>query len=98
MANTFGINSQSVSRKDETQSAQRPPDNKLPENSQDNLDARLYHAIEETFPTSDPVSVTKAPAPEPPDHATDLSVPDDQPTQPEQNSPEIILDQVQGAM
>jgi hypothetical protein len=30
----------------------------LPENSQENLDARLDHAIEETFPTSDPVSVT----------------------------------------
>ena len=72
MANTFGINSQSVPRKDETQSAECPPDNKLPENSQDNLDARLDHAIEETFPTSDPVSVTitKGPAPEHLDQAT----------------------------
>ena len=100
MANTVGINSQSVPRKDETQSAECPPDNKLPENSQDNLDARLDHAIEETFPTSDPVSVTitKGPAPEHLDQATGLSAPDNQPTQPEQNSPENILDQVRGAM
>jgi ElaB/YqjD/DUF883 family membrane-anchored ribosome-binding protein len=34
------------------------PDTKIPENSQDNLDSKLDHAIEETFPTSDPVSVT----------------------------------------
>jgi ElaB/YqjD/DUF883 family membrane-anchored ribosome-binding protein len=30
----------------------------LPENSKENLDARLDHAIEETFPTSDLISVT----------------------------------------
>jgi hypothetical protein len=29
-----------------------------PENSKENLDRKLDHAIEETFPTSDPVSVT----------------------------------------
>jgi hypothetical protein len=29
----------------------------LPENSKENLDEKLDHAIEETFPTSDPVSV-----------------------------------------
>ena len=34
------------------------PDNKLPENSKRNLDEKLDQAIEETFPTSDPVSVT----------------------------------------
>ncbi len=34
-----------------------PPDCDLPENSKENLDARLDHAIEETFPTSDPISV-----------------------------------------
>ncbi|QRM32148.1 hypothetical protein JO965_19115 [Microvirga sp. VF16] len=34
-----------------------PPDCDLPENSQENLDARLDHAIEETFPSSDPISV-----------------------------------------
>ncbi len=30
----------------------------LPENSKENLDKKLDHAIEETFPTSDPVSVS----------------------------------------
>jgi hypothetical protein len=29
----------------------------LPENSKENLDTKLDHAIDETFPTSDPVSV-----------------------------------------
>jgi ElaB/YqjD/DUF883 family membrane-anchored ribosome-binding protein len=38
--------------------AECPPDSELPENSQENLDAKLDHAIEETFPTSDPVSVS----------------------------------------
>ena len=33
------------------------PDSAVPENNKDNLDRRLDHAIEETFPTSDPVSV-----------------------------------------
>lgn len=33
-------------------------DKALPENSQRNLDRKLDHAIQETFPTSDPVSVT----------------------------------------
>jgi hypothetical protein len=32
-------------------------DKKLPENSKKNLDKKLDHALEETFPTSDPVSV-----------------------------------------
>ena len=32
-------------------------DRKLPENSKENLDKKLDHAIEETFPTSDPISV-----------------------------------------
>ena len=34
-----------------------PKDKKLPENSKENLDEKLDHAIEETFPTSDPISV-----------------------------------------
>ena len=33
-------------------------DKSLPENSKDNLDRKLDHAVKETFPTSDPVSVT----------------------------------------
>ena len=32
-------------------------DKSLPENSNQNLDQKLDHGIEETFPTSDPVSV-----------------------------------------
>ncbi|MBM6593419.1 hypothetical protein [Microvirga pudoricolor] len=32
-------------------------DKKLPENSKDNLDDKLDHGVEETFPASDPVSV-----------------------------------------
>jgi hypothetical protein len=32
-------------------------DKALPENSKENLDRKLDHAVEETFPTSDPVSV-----------------------------------------
>ena len=35
-----------------------PKDNALSENSKENLDRKLDHAIKETFPTSDPVSVT----------------------------------------
>ena len=38
----------------ETASSQ---DKKLPENSKKSLDKKLDHALEETFPTSDPVSV-----------------------------------------
>ncbi len=34
-----------------------PGDNKLPENSQENLDEKLDNAVDETFPGSDPVSV-----------------------------------------
>jgi hypothetical protein len=58
MVNIPGIKNRFVPDKEKPQSAECPPDNKLPENSQENLDARLDHAIEETFPTSDPVSVT----------------------------------------
>ncbi len=32
-------------------------DKNLPENSKENLDRKLDHAVKETFPTSDPVSV-----------------------------------------
>ena len=44
-----------------TEEERKPPkatdDEKLPENSKKNLDEKLDHAIEESFPTSDPVSV-----------------------------------------
>jgi hypothetical protein len=90
MANTSGLNNQSLLRKDEGQPAECPPDNKLPENSQESLDARLDHAIEETFPTSDPVSVhiTKGPEPE---HSN-------QDAQQGQDSAEQALDQVRNAL
>jgi hypothetical protein len=35
-----------------------PKDNVLSENSKENLERKLDHAIKETFPSSDPVSVT----------------------------------------
>ena len=65
MVNAPSISSQSTPDRAEPKSAECPPDNKLPENSQENLDARLDHAIEETFPTSDPVSVTITKGPKP---------------------------------
>ena len=79
-----GINNRSVPHKDERQSAECAPDNKLPENSQENLDARLDHAIEETFPTSDPISVTitKGPEPERPAQDARSSSADDRRTAP----------------
>ena len=57
MVNASSISSQLNPGREEPKSPECPPDSKLPENSQDNLDTRLDHAIEETFPTSDPVSV-----------------------------------------
>ncbi|WP_175493976.1 hypothetical protein [Microvirga guangxiensis] len=75
-------------------------DNELPENSQENLDARLDHAIDETFPTSDPVSVviTKGPAPDHADLAARASSRDDQQSQSEQDTAEQLLDQVRDAL
>lgn len=95
-----GINNQPVSAKAEVHPAECPPDNKLPENSQENLDARLDHAIEETFPTSDPVSVhiTKGPEPERPDQSAESAVPGHQQRQPDQGSAEGALDQVREAL
>jgi ElaB/YqjD/DUF883 family membrane-anchored ribosome-binding protein len=77
-----------------------PPDSQLPENSQENLDARLDHAIEETFPTSDPISVTitKGPEPDRPDRGAGSSSADDLQARPEQDSTEQILDQVREAL
>src|SRR5215203_5250510 len=100
MVNASGISSQLTPDKEEGQSAECPPDSKLPENSQENLDARLDHAIEETFPTSDPVAVTitKGPEPDGPDQETRFSVADDQQGRPEQGSTEHVLDQVREAL
>jgi len=74
------------------QSEACPPDNKLPENSQGNLDARLDHAIEETFPTSDPtsVTVTKGAGTNPPVPAPN--------SQTGQDTAEHVLDQVREAL
>lgn len=58
MVNKPSVSTESVPRKEANQPGECPPDSKLPENTQENLDAKLDHAIEETFPTSDPVSVT----------------------------------------
>lgn len=57
MVNVLSANNPPISPESVRQPAECPPDNELPENSKDNLDAKLDHAIEETFPTSDPVSV-----------------------------------------
>jgi ElaB/YqjD/DUF883 family membrane-anchored ribosome-binding protein len=85
---------------DGRQPAECPPDNKLPGNSQDNLDTRLDHAIEETFPTSDPISVhiTAGPAPDRSDQESRSSSTDDEQSQPEQDPAEHLLDQVREAL
>jgi hypothetical protein len=77
-----------------------PPDNKLKENSQENLDARLDHAVEETFPTSDPISVhiTAGPKPDRSAQAASSSSADDHLAQPKQDSTEHLLDQVREAL
>ncbi|MBD2749516.1 hypothetical protein IC232_22820 [Microvirga sp. BT688] len=84
----------------EGKSTELPSDNSLAENSQQNLDARLDHAIEETFPTSDPVSVTitKGPEPDGSDQGDRPSSADGQRKQPEQEATEQILDQVREAL
>jgi ElaB/YqjD/DUF883 family membrane-anchored ribosome-binding protein len=100
MVNAPGINGQSTPNKNGGKSVESSLDNRLAENSQENLDARLDHAIEETFPTSDPVSVTitKGPEPNGPDQETHSSSADDQQGQPEQDSTEYLLDQVREAL
>jgi hypothetical protein len=95
MVNASGISSQPTPDGAEPKSAECPPDNKLPENSQENLDARLDHAIEKTFPTSDPVSVTitKGPEPDRSDQEARASSAVDQQSPAEQGSAEHVLDQ-----
>jgi ElaB/YqjD/DUF883 family membrane-anchored ribosome-binding protein len=100
MANAPGISGQSNSDREEGKSPEGSPHNKLPENSQENLDARLDHAIEETFPTSDPVSVTitKGPEPDHPDREPSSLSAANQQAEPEQGSTEQVLDQVREAL
>ena len=45
-------------RRQHRKSSEHKQDCDLPENSTENLDRKLDHALEETFPTSDPVSVS----------------------------------------
>jgi ElaB/YqjD/DUF883 family membrane-anchored ribosome-binding protein len=98
--NTPGVGSHSTPDQEDGKSAECPPDSQLPENSQENLDARLDHAIEETFPTSDPISVTitKGPEPDRSDQGARFSSADDLEARPEQDSTEQILDQVREAL
>src|SRR3954462_13399307 len=100
MVNASGISSQLTPDRAEPKPAECPPDNELPENSKENLDARLDHAIEETFPTSDPVSVTitKGPEPNRSDQEARASSAEDQQGRPEQGSTEHVLDQVREAL
>jgi len=94
--NPLGINGQSTPGKNGGKSIESALDSSLPENSLENLDARLDHAIEETFPTSDPVSVTITKSPEPDQDATS-SAADDRQGHSDQGSPEKVLDQVRKA-
>ncbi|WP_084731462.1 hypothetical protein [Microvirga vignae] len=103
MVNAPGISSQSAPERKERKSEACPPDNKLPENSQENLDARLDHAIEETFPTSDPVSVTVTKTAVTPDQQAGASTASSRQSrdgrdQAEQETAEKLLDQVREAM
>ncbi|MBM6583649.1 hypothetical protein ILT44_25955 [Microvirga sp. BT689] len=100
MVNPLGINGQSTPAKNGGKSIESSSDNSLAENSQENLDARLDHAIEETFPTSDPVSVTitKGPEPDGPDQGARSPSAGDQGGPPEQDSTEKILDHVREAL
>ena len=97
MANPPDVSSQSTPETEENKAAKQPSDNDLAENSQKNLDARLDHAIQETFPTSDPVSVAITKGPEP-DQETRPSTTDDRQRHPQQDSTEQILDQVREAL
>ncbi len=96
MANPPHAGSPSAPEREGNGSAKQPLDNDLAENSQENLDARLDHAIEETFPTSDPVSVTVTKGPEP-ERATGRPAGDQQ-TDPPQGSTEHVLNQVRDAL
>jgi hypothetical protein len=56
--NAPGFTPSTPSTRDEQTPSPHSPDRHLAENSKENLDRKLDHAIKETFPTSDPVSVT----------------------------------------
>ena len=100
MANAQSMQSQPVAGQPVDQTRSCPPDCDLPENSQENLDAKLDHAIEETFPTSDPISVTitKGPEPESAQHEDRSSSANNQPSGAVQGLTEHVLDQVRDAL
>jgi len=97
--NSLSANNQPFPPKD-AKPGECPPDSELTENSQENLDARLDHAIEETFPTSDPISVhiTKGPEPDLPAQEAPSSSADDHLGQAEQDPTEHLLDQMRNAL
>ncbi len=96
MVNVPSANSSPVSREMAPQRRECPPDSNLPENAKENLDAKLDHAIEETFPTSDPVSVsiTKGGAIDYDREANASPAAAEGTEQPEQNAAESLLDVV----
>jgi ElaB/YqjD/DUF883 family membrane-anchored ribosome-binding protein len=100
MVNASSANNPPVSPDSAHQPAECPPDNKLPENTQENLDAKLDHAIEETFPTSDPVSVniTKGGAIDYDQQNVSASATAASPNQAEQDTADNLLDQVREAL
>jgi ElaB/YqjD/DUF883 family membrane-anchored ribosome-binding protein len=102
MTDTPSAQSQPVPGEATSQTKPCPPDCDLPENSQENLDARLDHAIEETFPTSDPISVviTKQATSQEPGQAAPATSGQSQEgqDQAEQDTAEKLLDQVKGAL
>ena len=97
MVNPPHAGSRSAPEREGNRSAQQPLDHDLAENSQENLDARLDHAIEETFPTSDPVSVTITKGPEP-EREPRRPAAGGRPNDPPQASTEHVLNQVRDAL
>ena len=98
MRNAPDVSSQSTPDKRGDQAAERLSDNSLAENSQEDLDARLDHAIEENFPTSDPISVVvpEKAVPEVPREvaATSSVLSRESQDQAEQSSADELLDDV----
>ncbi len=99
MVNAPSSSGQPDLRKEASQPGTCPPDCDLPENSKENLDAKLDHAIEETFPTSDPVSVsiTKGGAIDYDQQDAASATPSHQ-NQEGEDSIESVLDQVRDAL
>jgi ElaB/YqjD/DUF883 family membrane-anchored ribosome-binding protein len=102
VVNAFSADSQPAPAELPGQTATCPPDCGLPENSQEHLDAQLDHAIEETFPTSDPVSVMVTRKAESEERSGAVSRTSDRQRQPvpdqaEQETAEELLDHVKEA-